>query len=82
MLNNYKVISHIGKGAFSIVSQAVDKTTRTNYAIKTYTKITDLDWYKLDNIKKEISNLMSITHHNVISLRHVIKDKRKILLIM
>lgn len=52
MLNNYKIISHIGKGAFSIVSQAVDKTTRTNYAIKTYNKITDLDWYKLENIKK------------------------------
>ena len=25
---------------------------------------------------------MSITHHNVVSLKHVIKDKRKILLIM
>jgi serine/threonine protein kinase len=38
--------------------------------------------YKFDNIFREISHLRLLDHANVVSLFHVVKDKRKLLLIM
>lgn len=35
-LKAYKIMSHIGKGAFSVVSLAVGKEDHQNYAIKAY----------------------------------------------
>ena len=38
-MRGLKVISHIGKGAFSIVSTAISKDGRENFAVKTYEKV-------------------------------------------
>ena len=38
--------------------------------------------YKFDNIYKEISNLQGLQHQNIVNLFHVIKDRRKLLLVM
>lgn len=45
-------MSHIGKGAFSVVSLAVGKEDHQNYAIKAYEKIEALDWNRLACIKR------------------------------
>jgi serine/threonine protein kinase len=42
ILNDYKMMSHIGKGCFSTVTLAVHKESNKNYAIKTYEKIDSL----------------------------------------
>ena len=46
------MLSHLGKGSFSIVSLAVNKETNQRFAIKTYTKIDEIESYKFDNIYK------------------------------
>ena len=45
-------MSHIGKGAFSVVSLAIGKEDNANYAIKTYEKVESLDWNRLASIKR------------------------------
>lgn len=45
-------MSHIGKGAFSVVSLAIGKDDHSNYAIKAYEKLETLDWNRLAAIKK------------------------------
>ena len=51
ILNEYKIISHIGKGCFSVVSSAVNKQTHGKCAIKTYTRIDQMDDIKIKNIQ-------------------------------
>ena len=82
VLDDYKVLSHLGKGSFSVVSLAVDRETQERMAIKTYSKIDEIASYKFDNIYREINNLKELAHQNIIGLRHVIQDKRKLLLVM
>ena len=41
-----------------------------------------MDDYKFDNIYREIKNLNQLDHENIVNLFHVVKDKRKLLLIM
>jgi serine/threonine protein kinase len=45
-MENYKILSHIGKGSFSIVSLAINKITNERCAIKTYNKVDKLESYK------------------------------------
>ena len=72
----------MGKGCFSVVSAAIHKETQKKYAIKTYTRIDQMDGIKIKNIQAEIKNLFKINHENIISLSHAAKDGRKIQLIM
>ena len=73
VLKSYKVMSHIGKGAFSVVSLAIGKEDTNNYAIKTYEKIESLDWNRLACIKREIRHLRKLNHDRVIKLVDVVK---------
>lgn len=41
-MSDYKILSHVGKGGFSVVSAAINKKNMTKYAIKTYTKINQM----------------------------------------
>ena len=45
-------MSHIGKGAFSVVSLAIKKEDNSNYAIKAYEKLETLDCGRLASIKE------------------------------
>jgi serine/threonine protein kinase len=51
VLNDYRIISHLGKGCFSIVSSAVNKINNNKCAIKTYTRIDQMDDVRLQNIQ-------------------------------
>ena len=51
-LKDLKVLSHIGKGAFSIVSMAVARDGKQSYAVKAYDKLDALDWNRLACIKR------------------------------
>jgi serine/threonine protein kinase len=76
------MLSHLGKGSFSVVSLAVARENNQRFAIKIYAKIDEMEDYKFDNIYKEISNLQGLQHQNIVNLFHVIKDRRKLLLVM
>ena len=82
VLSDYKMMSHIGKGCFSTVSLAVHKETGQNYAMKTYEKVDGMEWYRLDSIKREIKHLKRLEHPNVVRLISVVKDKKKLQLLM
>ena len=43
VLDEYKMLSHLGKGSFSVVALAVNRETNRRYAVKTYTKIDEID---------------------------------------
>jgi hypothetical protein len=51
-LKDLKLMSHIGKGAFSIVSMAVTRGGKESYAVKAYDKLDSLDWNRLACIKR------------------------------
>ncbi len=50
MIKKYKILSHIGKGSFSIVSEAINMETNRKMAIKTYVKFDQIEEYKFNNI--------------------------------
>jgi len=76
------MLSHLGRGSFSVVALAVNRESNKRFAVKTYTKIDEMDDYKFDNIYREINHLNQLSHENIVNLFHVVKDKRKLLLIM
>ena len=73
-----RMMSHIGKGSFSVVHSAVDRLTNKTIAIKAYEKIDNLEWYRLYNLKREITNLQNLDHPNIVRLFHTVKDRQKI----
>lgn len=82
VLDNYKTMSHIGKGSFSTVSLAVEKETGRKCAMKTYEKIDAMEYYRLDSIKRELKHLAMLDHPHVVKLLHVVKDKKKLQILM
>ncbi len=70
-MKELKVLSHIGKGAFSVVSLAVGK--EKTFAIKTYEKIEALDWNRLAYIKREIRHLRLLDSPRVVKLVDLVK---------
>lgn len=65
-----------------MVSAAVNKNNNTKYAIKTYNRIDQMDDIRIKNIQSEVQNLFTLQHQNIISLKHAVKDGRKVQLIM
>lgn len=82
VLKNYKIMSHIGKGAFSVVSLAIDRETKKNYAIKAYEKVDALDWNRLACIKREIRNLKGMNNDKIVKLIGLVKERKRLYLIM
>lgn len=64
------------------MSAAVNKNNNTKYAIKTYNRIDQMDDIRIKNIQSEVQNLFTLQHQNIISLKHAVKDGRKVQLIM
>ena len=75
-------MSHIGKGAFSIVHLAVDRMTGKPFAIKAYEKVDSLEWYRIHNLRRELMNLKALHHRHVVSLIYAVKDRQKIFIVM
>lgn len=71
MLKDLKLMSHIGKGAFSIVSMAISKDNKQTYAIKAYEKLDALDWNRLACIKREVRHLRALDSERVVKLHEL-----------
>lgn len=82
VLKDLKMMSHIGKGAFSIVSMAVAKDNKQSFAIKAYDKIDALDWNRLACIKREIRHLRALDSSRVVKLHDLAREHKKLYLIM
>jgi serine/threonine protein kinase len=82
VLKDLKMMSHIGKGAFSIVSLAVGRDNKQSFAIKAYEKIDALDWNRLACIKREIRHLRSLDSSRVVKLHDLAREHKKLYLIM
>lgn len=72
--NQYKRGKTLGEGAFSVVIEATDKTTKESYAVKVVTKskLTKEDEIAL---KDEIQVLKELQHPHIIRLYEVFEEK-------
>lgn len=61
-MDNYKIISHVGKGCFSVVSAAVNKNTNKKCAIKTYVRTDQMEEHRIKSIQSEVQNLFDLDH--------------------
>lgn len=75
-------MSHIGKGAFSVVSLAIGREDKCNYAIKTYEKIDALDWNRLAYIKREIKHLSKLDSSRVVRFVDLVRERKKLHLVL
>lgn len=82
VLNNYQIMTHIGKGAYATVSLAVEKSTLKTFAIKIYDKNAVKDPQRLENVLREIKNLKMLNHKNIANLVHAVSDRRKVFIVM
>jgi hypothetical protein len=82
VLKELKVMSHIGKGAFSVVSNAVGRDGKQSYAVKAYEKLDALDWNRLACIKREIRHLKALDSSRVVKLHHLAREHKKLYLVM
>jgi hypothetical protein len=64
-------MSHIGKGAFSVVSMAVGREGKGNFAVKAYERLDALDWNRLACIKREVRHLRALDNERVVKLHHL-----------
>jgi len=76
MINEYKIIDYIGKGASGNVYLAINTKTNIKYAIKIMTNITKTGFSTLNkfNVKKEIAIMKKMHHPNIIKLIDTIFD--------
>ncbi|XP_023013886.1 serine/threonine-protein kinase 33 isoform X1 [Leptinotarsa decemlineata] len=71
----------IGHGAFGTVVAAVEKSTSTQYAIKIVNKFS-AGTAQMDEIKREIKILKSVSHQNIIRLDKIYESAKKIYMVM
>ncbi|KDO31983.1 CAMK protein kinase [Saprolegnia parasitica CBS 223.65] len=77
--DRYAVGKQLGVGGFSVVKAARDKTTGADVAAKFF----DMKSASIDEIEAEIAMLRSIGQHaNIVSLRDVIYEPTRIIMIM
>eukprot|EP01103_Thecamoeba_quadrilineata_P007028 TRINITY_DN16806_c0_g1_i1.p1 TRINITY_DN16806_c0_g1~~TRINITY_DN16806_c0_g1_i1.p1 ORF type:complete len:299 (-),score=84.51 TRINITY_DN16806_c0_g1_i1:120-1016(-) len=78
-LDKYKIDEELGRGAFSVVKLAVDRTTGERFAAKIIEKKTlGQDLIRLET---EIAILKQVQHPNIISLKETIDTKHYLFII-
>ena len=82
VLDNYEILSILGKGTFGIVKLAQNKTTKEKVAIKVLEKKRIKDDEDKYRVKTEIEILQRMTHINVIKAKKILKDSENIYIIM
>ena len=80
-ISNYSIIGQIGKGAYAVVKQGVEKKTGKKIAVKIYEKYQLADSQKKANVNREISLLKRLNHPNILKLYEVIDTPRQLYLI-
>jgi len=81
-LSDYHVGVIIGQGSFASVRRAVQKTTTTSVAIKTYEKYRLLDALQKTAVAREIKILSQLNHDNVVRLLKVIDTPKQLHLVL
>jgi len=73
LTEKYDIQEELGRGAFSIVKRAVEKSTGTNYAVKMIKK--DAVGADFNRLQTEMEILKKVQHPNVIALKEIIDTK-------
>jgi len=77
----YEFRQELGRGAFSVVYMAVNKSTNEKYAVKVINK-KDLGKDYEKNLKMEVDILKKVNHPNIIALKELFDTPDKLYLIM
>lgn len=81
-LGNYKIEQEIGRGAYSTVRSAVQKSTGRRVAVKIYDKSKLSDNQKNNCVSKEARILQELNHANIVKLYEMIEMPNELFLIM
>ena len=82
-LNKYIIGKEIGKGAYAVVKQCINKETKEHLAIKIYNNITlSTNTTKKHHIIKEINILKELNHKNLIKLHDYFQDEHSLYIVM
>jgi len=77
----YNLGKVLGQGAFSVVKEASHKITKEKYAIKVIKKTT-VAGEDIKLLRREIANLKTLDHPNILKLYEVYEDKEFFYLVM
>eukprot|EP00826_Nyctotherus_ovalis_P041584 TRINITY_DN4214_c0_g1_i10.p1 TRINITY_DN4214_c0_g1~~TRINITY_DN4214_c0_g1_i10.p1 ORF type:complete len:267 (+),score=58.60 TRINITY_DN4214_c0_g1_i10:188-988(+) len=81
-VKGYIINSQIGQGAYAIVKQGVNKTTKEKVAIKIYDKFRISDSQRKASVSREISLLKRLNHPHIVKLHETIDIPRQLWLVM
>ena len=82
-LHKYIIGKEIGKGAYAIVKQCINKETKEHLAIKIYNNITlNTNKSKKHSIINEINILKQLNHKNLIKLHDYFQDEHALYIVM
>lgn len=79
---SYAIGAEIGKGAYAVVRQGVNRATGRRVAMKVYEKSRLSNPQRKANVKKEISILKRLKHPHVVGLCEVVNTASKLYIIM
>jgi 5'-AMP-activated protein kinase, catalytic alpha subunit len=82
ILDFYKFVQLIGKGAFGKVTLAIHKLTGRYVAIKAIDKTYMQDSYSRQKVLQEVYILRKIRHSNIIRLYEVFESEKHFLMVM
>lgn len=84
-LQQYTILSKLGKGHFAEVYLCVEKSTGTKYAVKIFTKSSSSlkdDHSKTEGLQQEIAVLMSVSHPNMLCLKDTFDEEKAVYLVL
>lgn len=84
-LQQYTILSKLGKGHFAEVYLCVEKSTGIKYAAKIFTKHSSSakdDRSKTEGLQQEIAVLMSVSHPNMLCLKDTFDEDNAVYLVL
>jgi serine/threonine-protein kinase Chk2 len=81
--SQYRILQQLGKGHFATVYLCVERSTGNKYAVKKFEKRTgESQRSQTEGLQQEIAVLMSVSHPNVLCLRHTFDESDGVYLIL
>lgn len=80
--SNYEIGRQIGRGAYAIVKEALNKVDGVKYAAKIYDKHQLANEQKRKNVQNEVSILRKLSHENIVKLYEVLDFPKQTVLIL
>lgn len=84
-LQQYTILSKLGKGHFAEVYLCVEKSSGTKYAAKIFSKNSNSprdDRSKTEGLQQEIAVLMSVSHPNMLCLKDTFDEEKAVYLVL